>query len=91
MSAKKLLQRVVAPDAVYDRKDSKRKIAANLHEYTFGITSDPLTQFAIVFSALIHDVDHQGVSNGKSRYVVMSIIISMFCDIPPPSTKMSAL
>lgn len=26
-------------------------------------TSDPLTQFAVVFSALIHDVDHAGVSN----------------------------
>ncbi len=28
-----------------------------------GITSDPLTHFAIVFSALIHDTDHKGVSN----------------------------
>ncbi|CAB9510863.1 Receptor-type guanylate cyclase gcy [Seminavis robusta] len=28
-----------------------------------GITSDPLTQFACVFSALIHDVDHPGVPN----------------------------
>ena len=26
-------------------------------------TSDPLTQFAVVFSALIHDVDHQGLTN----------------------------
>ena len=29
----------------------------------YGITSDPLTKFALVFSALIHDVDHSGVSN----------------------------
>lgn len=28
-----------------------------------GITSDPLTQFACAFSALIHDVDHRGVPN----------------------------
>ncbi len=28
-----------------------------------GITSDPLTHFAVVFSALIHDTDHKGVSN----------------------------
>jgi hypothetical protein len=28
-----------------------------------GITSDPLTHFAVVFSALIHDADHKGVSN----------------------------
>jgi hypothetical protein len=26
-------------------------------------TSDPLTQFAVVFSALIHDVDHIGLTN----------------------------
>jgi 3'5'-cyclic nucleotide phosphodiesterase len=31
--------------------------------YTYGITSDPLTQFSCVFSALIHDVDHSGVPN----------------------------
>jgi hypothetical protein len=36
-----------------------------LHDYTYGITSDPLTQFAVLFSALIHDVDHTGVSNGQ--------------------------
>ena len=26
-----------------------------LHDHTYGITSDPLTQFACLFSALIHD------------------------------------
>ena len=34
-----------------------------LHDHTYGITSDPLTQFAVVFSSLIHDVDHRGVPN----------------------------
>jgi hypothetical protein len=34
-----------------------------LHDHTYGITSDPLTQFAVVFAALIHDVDHTGVPN----------------------------
>ncbi|CAB9517992.1 Receptor-type guanylate cyclase gcy [Seminavis robusta] len=29
----------------------------------YGINSDPLTQLACAFSALIHDVDHNGVSN----------------------------
>jgi hypothetical protein len=64
MSANKLLSRVVQPDAVLDNK-SKRNMLSNLHDYTYGITSDPLTQFAIIFSALIHDVDHGGVSNGQ--------------------------
>ena len=39
-------------------KDQKRKtIKKNkrAHDHTFGITSDPLVQFACIFSALIHD------------------------------------
>jgi len=32
-------------------------------EATFGISSDPLLRFALLFSALIHDVAHQGVPN----------------------------
>jgi hypothetical protein len=36
-----------------------------LHDHTYGIASDPLTQFACVFSTLIHDVDHQGVPNAQ--------------------------
>ena len=32
---------------------------------TVGITSDPLTQFACVFSALIHDCEHDGVPNAQ--------------------------
>jgi hypothetical protein len=36
---------------------------ATLHDCTYGIASDPLTQFLCVFSALIHDVDYSGVPN----------------------------
>mmetsp|Transcript_18806 Transcript_18806/g.40484 ORF Transcript_18806/g.40484 Transcript_18806/m.40484 type:complete len:1140 (+) Transcript_18806:117-3536(+) len=32
---------------------------------TYGITSDPLTQLGCIFAALIHDVDHQGVTNAQ--------------------------
>jgi hypothetical protein len=39
----------------------RAKMASTLHDHTYGITSDPLTQFAGVFSALIHDADHTGV------------------------------
>jgi class 3 adenylate cyclase len=62
MSVVKLLARIVAPDLTTEQKKSG-DIASTLHDHTYGITSDPLTQFACVFSALIHDVDHTGVSN----------------------------
>jgi hypothetical protein len=65
MSVTKLLARVVTPETI-DYKDMSYKIKAassDLHEYTYGITSDPLTQFAVAFAALIHDVDHTGVPN----------------------------
>mmetsp|Transcript_8331 Transcript_8331/g.17338 ORF Transcript_8331/g.17338 Transcript_8331/m.17338 type:complete len:523 (+) Transcript_8331:164-1732(+) len=31
--------------------------------YTFGFRDDPLMQFGMLFSALIHDVDHRGIPN----------------------------
>jgi hypothetical protein len=34
-------------------------------DHTYDICSDPLTSFAIVFSALIHDVDHTGAPNAQ--------------------------
>lgn len=43
--------------------NNKKRTAAELHGYSYGITSDPLTQFACLLSALIHDVDHSGVPN----------------------------
>ena len=41
--------------------------ALTINRYTNDITSDPLAQFAVVFAALIHDVDHtvSGLSTGK--------------------------
>lgn len=67
MSVNKLLTRIVAPDIhlEVDNKSAggRHKIMMGLHDFTYGITSDPLTQFGIVLSALIHDVDHRGVSN----------------------------
>jgi class 3 adenylate cyclase len=65
MSVAKLLSRIVAPTQNPARLDeTESAIASRLqHDHTFGITSDPLTQFACVFSALIHDVDHPGIPN----------------------------
>lgn len=64
-SLTKLLSRVVAPDEVdYEKLKYKKKAGTStLHKFTYGITSDPLTQFACAISALIHDVDHPGVPN----------------------------
>jgi class 3 adenylate cyclase len=42
---------------------SKGEIARELYARSFSIDSDPIIQFAMIFSALIHDVDHMGVSN----------------------------
>ncbi|KAG7338693.1 adenylate/guanylate cyclase [Nitzschia inconspicua] len=61
MSTVKLLQRVAT-------RDVKKKDIINqkwYYDYTYGLGSDPLTKFGVAFSALIHDVDHQGVSNNQ--------------------------
>jgi hypothetical protein len=70
LSANKLLKRIVMPDDVDYRRDSQQKeiekvksIATDLHKHTYGLSSDPVTQFAVVFSALIHDTGHTGVPN----------------------------
>ena len=62
MSVVKLLSRIVAPS---DTQVEDDKFASTLHDHTYGITSDPLAQFACIFSALIHDVDHVGVPNSQ--------------------------
>jgi hypothetical protein len=67
MSVTKLLSRVVTSDAIdYNAMSSKKRPATSeLHKHTFGITSDPLTHFALAFSALIHDVEHPGIPNAQ--------------------------
>jgi hypothetical protein len=69
MSVDKLLNRIVAPDLsdeeIERAQKSRGQLASCLHDYTHGINSDPLSSLAIVFSALIHDADHRGVSNAQ--------------------------
>lgn len=69
MSVAKLLTRIVTPDLSSNRGESavdkrvRNQMAAQIHRITSGITSEPMVSLAVVFSALIHDVDHQGISN----------------------------
>lgn len=71
LSSLKLLNRILATGKV-ETPDSERAphqrtshaaIAHARHDATFGLSSDPLTHFVIVLSALVHDVDHSGTSN----------------------------
>lgn len=54
MSVSKLLSRIVQPP----ENDSGA-------DHGYGITSDPLTQFAVLLSAIIHDADHPGIPNSQ--------------------------
>ncbi|KAG7360898.1 3'5'-cyclic nucleotide phosphodiesterase [Nitzschia inconspicua] len=64
MSASKLTNRIVNPNGI-DYKQNSTNVALQIHNSTYGISSDPLLQSAIVFSALIHDCKHTGLTNAE--------------------------
>jgi 3'5'-cyclic nucleotide phosphodiesterase len=63
MSVSKLLKRIVTLDSSDEHTETDSDAEIHMLKCTAGISSDPLAQFAIVFSAIIHDVDHRGCSN----------------------------
>jgi class 3 adenylate cyclase len=76
MSAQKLINKVVLRNSTEfggfnaNHHDKKKKDGhkemleqADLFFSTYGISADPLAQFAVVFAALVHDVEHRGVPN----------------------------
>ncbi|CAJ1964636.1 unnamed protein product [Cylindrotheca closterium] len=68
MSVSKLLSRIVAADDVLDSSEhaaNSEGFGWSIHDHTYGITSDPMTQFTVILAALVHDVDHLGVSNAQ--------------------------
>lgn len=64
-SVSKLLSRVVTPDRsdYKEMQQTRKSLHEFLHDYTYGITSDPMVQFCLAFVALVHDMDHPGVNN----------------------------
>jgi len=73
-SVRKLLSRIVRydNDPVLSGKGSSGASTSSsqtglvdLACHSYGITSDPLTQFSVIFSAVIHDADHPGVPNAQ--------------------------
>jgi 3'5'-cyclic nucleotide phosphodiesterase len=69
MSSFKLMKRIMRPSEIdcqaiaNGEAEPEIAIAREVHRMTYGLSSDLLTQFAVVFSGLIHDVDHTGLSN----------------------------
>lgn len=60
MTTRKLMQRVTTSQQ-HNIIDKPKEV----FEETFGLSEDPLAQFSMVYAALIHDMDHGGVSNSQ--------------------------
>ena len=79
MSAGKLMKRIITPDDIdYNGKDPV-SIAREIHDKTYGISSDPLLLFSIVFAALIHDSDRRCPDNLVSSHVFEIHALTVFC------------
>ena len=71
LSVVKLFHRIVAPDKDKVRDDDGK----SLHDHTYGLTSDPLTQLAVVMAAIFHDIHHPGVPNSQMSKEEMEVAI----------------
>lgn len=64
LSANKLIKRVMtANDIAANEKEALT--SEKVYEFSYGVGTDPVTHFALVFAALIHDVGHPAVPNAR--------------------------
>lgn len=65
MSVNKFLKRIMAHDLNQEVNTiiTGRKGVPTIDDFTKVINSDPVTHLACLLSAVIHDVDHLGISN----------------------------
>ncbi|CAB9514945.1 Ephrin type-B receptor 3 (Fragment) [Seminavis robusta] len=63
LSVVRLLSRIktVPSEGQAGKNDAEK----TLHQCSYGIASDPVTQAAIIFSSLMHDLGHEGVPNAQ--------------------------
>lgn len=57
MCTKKLLQRITTMNKALSQHE--------IYVHSFGIATDPMAHFTVCFAAIIHDIDHPGVSNAQ--------------------------
>jgi hypothetical protein len=92
MSIIKLLSSLSNPhQSTYFKDDSSEKIPTRdekegerFHSKTFGISSDPITRFALAFASLIHDVGKLAVSIGASVVLAMLANTTLLLNFSKP-------
>ena len=75
MATIKYLNRILTSDSLggESAKNRSRAKAQNLHNMTYGISSDPLVHLACIFSAVIHDADHV-----RTLFLELSLVWKMY-------------